>query len=174
MENHFESPDDLQEEDTESEILDDDFAVDDPLDLMNVSPHDMEIGREMRLRGLSDDVLHLQTDPTRLLINPEYPHYNPMEVDIHVEDWAGFDLMKLPDTSVSSCGWNYGARCDFCNQMRPALGYDDPGPPCCRMRYHHVFNNPISGTRITLDLQLCEACMDDYLLLQINGNYEPV
>ena len=115
MENHIGSPGDQQEEDAESEILDDDIAIDDPLDLMNVSPHDMEIGREMRLRGLSDDVLYLQTDPTRLLIIPENPHYNPTTVDIHTEDWAAYDLIQLPDTSVSSCGWNYGARCDFCN-----------------------------------------------------------
>ena len=106
MENHFET-DDLQEEDAESEILEDDVVViDDTLDLMNVSPHDRELGREMRLLGLSDYVLHEQTVPTRLLIKPEYPQYNPTDVDIHVEDWAGFDLMKLHDTSVSSCGWN--------------------------------------------------------------------
>ena len=79
----------------------------------------------------------------------------------------------------------------FCNQMRPAMldprnqpqptwndddnpSFDDEwGAPCCRMRYHHVLNNPFGGTRIPLDLHLCEACVGDYVRLQVNGNYEP-
>ena len=113
--------------------------------------------------------------------------YNPADVEFHIEDWVGYDLVRLPETSAVSCGWNYGARCDFCNQMRSATrlpsespppqtwedALDPWGPPCCRMRYHHVFNNPIAGTRIPLDLHVCEACMEDYVRLQVNGNYEP-
>ena len=69
MENHIGSPGDQQEEDAESEILDDDVVIiDDTLDLMNVSPRDRELGREMRLHGLSDHVLHLQTDRLACLL----------------------------------------------------------------------------------------------------------
>ena len=41
------------------------------------------------------------------------------------------------------------------------------------MRYHHVLNNPIGRTRIPLELHLCEACVGDYVRLQVNGNHEP-
>ena len=64
------------------------FAIieDEDLNLMNVSPPYGELGREMRQLGLSNNVLHVQVHPTRLLINPEHPLYNPTDVDLHVED----------------------------------------------------------------------------------------
>ena len=118
----------------------------------------------------------VQVHPTRLFINTKWPLNNPVDDELlFVEDWLGFELTGLPETSTVSCGYNCGALCDFCNQMRP----DDmivPDPleqPCCRMKYHHVFNNPIGGTRIPLDLHICEACMNDYVCLQIQGQSEP-
>ncbi len=112
--------DNRQEENAEGEITDDDAIVDvDAPDLVNLLPHD-EIGREMRQRGLSDNVLRVQVHPTRLFINSDWPPNNPVDDEIYIEDWLGFDLISLPDTSSVSCGWNYGAQCDFCHQMRPA------------------------------------------------------
>ena len=104
MNNHLEVGD-LQEENTESEIPDDDVIIEnDDLNLMNVSPPYGELGREMRQLGLNNNELHVQVHPTRLLINPEHPLYNPTDVDLHIEDWAGYDLMRLPPTSAVSCG----------------------------------------------------------------------
>ena len=42
---------------------------------------------------------------------------------------------------------------------------DDPGPPCRRIRNHTIFNNPVGGARVPLNLHMCRACLNDYVRL---------
>ena len=174
----------LRNENAESETSDDDAIVEQE-DL-----HE-SIGQEMRRRGLDEEVLRLQVHPSRLAIEPSQHAYartlsrglpdpgDAIREDslLCIEDWLGFELIRLPENSPLSCGHNCGALCDFCTQMRPEVFVaDEPDSweqPCCRMRYHHILNNPIGGTRIPLDVHICHACLDDYVSLQIGGQYEP-
>ena len=159
-------------EDAESEVAEDDALIE-PDNEQNT------IGQEMRHRGLNDIVLQLQTYSSRLVLDPPIHTISlrlpgdmiRQEAMLSVENWLGYELINLPATPLS-CGHNGGPLCDFCNQMRPNIS-EEFELPCCRLRYHHTLNNPIGGTRIPLDLHICHECMDDYVSLQIRGQYEP-
>ncbi len=159
-------------EDAESEVAEDDA-------LIELDNEQDTIGQEMRRRGLNDIVLQLQTNPSRLVLNPPTHTITlrlpgdmiRQEAMLSIEEWLGFELINLPATPLS-CGHNGGPLCDFCNQMRPNIS-EEFELPCCRLRYHHTLNNPIGGTRIPLDLHICHECMDDYVSLQVRGQYEP-
>ena len=160
-------------EDAESEVAEDD-ALTEPEDEQDT------IGQEMRRRGLNDIVLQLQTHSSHLVLDPPIHTVNPQLLGdmirqpgmLHIEQWLGFEFIGLPTTSSLSCGHNCGALCDFCTQMRPDDS-EDWALPCCRLRYHHILNNPIGGTRIPLDVHFCHECLDDYTTLQVGVQFEP-
>ena len=165
-------------ENAESEIADDD-ALTEPEDL-----HD-SLGQEMQRRGLDEEVLRLQVHPSRLVIDPSLRAFTlerpgdtiRQNALLCIEDWLGFEFINLPANSPLSCGYNCGALCDFCTQMRPEVFVaDEPESwelPCCRLKYHHIFDNPVGGTRVPLGIHICHECLDDYVSLQVGGQYEP-
>ena len=155
-------------EDAESEVAEDD-ALTEPEDEQDT------IGQEMQRRGLNDEVLRLQTHSSHLVLDPPIHTVNPhLPGDFirqggmrHIEEWLGFEFINLPATS-NSCG----TPCDFCTQMRPDDS-EDWALPCCRLKHHHILNNPIGGTRIPLDVHYCHECLDDYITLQVGVQFEP-
>ena len=165
-------------ENAESEVAEDD-SLTEPED----QPEDL--GQEMRRRGLNEEVLRLQTHSSRLVLDPPIHTLNPQRLGdlirqdamLYIEEWLGFEFINLPANSSLSCGHNCGALCDFCTQMRPNVFVaDEPESwelPCCRLKYHHTLNNPVGGTRVPLDVHICHECLDDYVSLQVRGQYEP-
>ena len=165
-------------ENAESEVAEDDVLTE---------PEDQHenFGQEMRRRGLSEEVLRLQVHSSRLVLDPPMHTFNlerPGDAIrqnglLCIEDWLGFEFISLPANSPLSCGYNCGALCNFCTQMRPEVFVaDEPDSwelPCCRLKYHHILNKPIGGTRIPLDVHICHECLDDYVSLQVRGQYEP-
>ena len=164
-------------EDAESEVAEED-ALTEPGDEQDT------VGQELQRRGLDDIVLQLQTHSSRLVLDPPIHTVNPhlpgdfirQSGMLHIEEWLGFEFISLPATSPLSCGHNCGALCDFCTQMRPDVFVADQPEtwelPCCRLKYHHILDKPIGGTRIPLDVHFCHECLDDYTTLQIGEQFE--